>query len=53
MRACIIQVTYNLHFASIMLVKEIMMCVSDIVQDLLLFVGMLLLAEPAKLLSEM
>ena len=53
MWACIIQVTYNLHFILIMLIKEIMMCVSNIIHDLLLFVWMLLLAVPPNLLSEM
>jgi len=53
MWACIIQITYNLYFISIMLIKEIMMCVSNIIHDLLLFVWMLLLAELPKLLSEM
>ena len=38
MWASIIQITYNLHFVSIMLIKEIMMCVSNITHDLLLLV---------------
>ena len=52
LRTRIVKVTYNLHLTPILLIEEIMACIS-INHHLLLFTWILLLAEFAHLFSEM